>query len=100
MGAIRDLSMAIDLGASVVAGHAASSGYCLSVPRRHHVVFQPGPEPLSVELTAGRWSIDWRDPQSGKVVAGGPRLVSQSGTWEFQAPFDGPSVLHLRAVGA
>lgn len=100
MGAIRDLAMTIDLAASVVANRSSSSGYCLSVHGRDHAIFSPASGPVSVELTAGRWMVEWRDPVTGHELPSLIRLVEQAGTWEFAPPFDGPSVLHLSALGS
>lgn len=99
MGAIRDLSMAIDLGASEVTDRVSSTGYCLSVPGSGYVAFNPAAGPMTVDVTAGRWSVTWRDPIVGMAYPPDVRLIPQAGAWEFSPPFEGPSVLHLEALG-
>ncbi len=98
MGAIRDISMAIELEVSEVANRNASTGYCLSVPGKSHVAFNPAAGAMTVDLTAGRWSVMWRDPSVGEAYSPEVRLIPQTGTWEFLPPFEGPSVLHLQVL--
>ncbi len=98
LGAIREVSLAIDLTSTVVERRAASTGYCLSVPDRERVVVVPDGRPASVELSPGRWEIRSRDIPRGAWSEPKVRLIPDHGTWEVPPSTGGPAVLHIRRL--
>lgn len=100
MGACRRFSRLIDLTASAPSNATASSGYCLAVPGRQYIAFEPSHEPVSLEIEAGDWRVIWHDPVHGVTKEPIQILIATSGTSEFRSPFDGPSVLFVERLSA
>jgi hypothetical protein len=96
LGQTRRLAERINLASMKPVPQLASTGYCLAKAGEEYLVFQPKPgESFSVELTAGRYQLQWFNlTQFG--VAGEDRMDVAGGKREFKAPFNGMAILHLR----
>lgn len=93
MGVIHKVSERIDLAAAQPMDEVASSGYCLGVPGRQLVAFQPAAASISLRLGAADWELTWHDPTSGRTRPETSITVGRDGTWELEVPFLGPSVV-------
>lgn len=75
----------------------SSTRYCLAVPGREYLVYQPHRGALTLDLRAasGRLRVEWFEPASGKR-----RLAwAQGGAVRtFHPPFQGPTVLFVRRI--
>jgi hypothetical protein len=98
MGHARRYADRIDLAASRPAGELASTGYCLAVPGREYLVYLPGGGAATVDLSAakGKLAVEWADPITGKITAGGAMEGGAERT--LKAPFGGDAVLYLRTM--
>ena len=74
-----------------------STGICLASPGKEYVIYAPGGERFTVDLSGanGRTlSTRWYDPTTGKAVAG-DEITGGGAAEPFQPPFAGDAVLHL-----
>jgi len=99
MGSARRLAERLDLAALTPRGALASSGYCLAQPGRCYVAMLPagGGRKLTVELAAGRYTLQWVEPVGGRITAG-PAVLSKGGKTALTSPLDPPAVAVLRAA--
>lgn len=75
----------------------ASSRYCLANPGMEYLLYQPKPgAPTSIQLETGTYRYEWFDPSTGNTPNKG-RIETPGGNREFKPPFDGESVLYLKA---
>jgi hypothetical protein len=76
----------------------SSTGYALVDPGREVLTLEPtGAEPFTVDLTPGRWQVEWYDVNR-RVASDATAIdVTEPGPVRFAAPFDGPAVLYLRS---
>ncbi len=74
----------------------SSTGYALVDEGREVLALDPtGGAPFTVDLTPGRWRVEWFDVQQ-RVTADAPAVeVADARPVTFAAPFDGPAVLYL-----
>lgn len=100
MGQTRRYTKRIDLAAARPRGDLASTRYCLAVPGREYLVYQPEQGAFTVDLrgASGRFTVEWFAPatdttSSGVSVAGGRTLT-------FVPPFAGQAVLYIRRAGS
>ncbi len=95
MGDTRRLAENIDLARMIPHPELASTKYCLADPGYDYLVFLPGGDPVTVDLTEvnGTFVAEWFDPHSG-VSKHGDRTDGGSQR-EFQSPFPQGAVLHL-----
>jgi hypothetical protein len=97
MGQARSYAERFDLARSHPQPELSSTQYCLVVPEREYLVYQPGTGPFTVELgsTTRRYAVEWLETASGKRIEGPSE--EGSGNRTFTPPVDGPVVLYLRS---
>lgn len=95
MGRTRRIAERMNLIAMTPRSDLASTGYCLADPAREYLVYLPEGGRATVDLTAttDRISVEWVDPRTGAVAAGGQ--VQGGSKSSFEAPGPGDRVLHL-----
>ncbi|MGQ9822832.1 MAG: DUF6298 domain-containing protein [Thermogutta sp.] len=95
MGAAAEAAQGLDLAAAVPSEDIASSKYCLAEPGSRYLVYVPEGESVEVDLTAaaGRWSVRWIDPLSGKIQSAEP--VDGGVRARLRLPQQGPAALLL-----
>ncbi|HOA61577.1 MAG: hypothetical protein KA191_14295 [Verrucomicrobia bacterium] len=97
MGYARRVADRLNLAAMTPRNELASTGYCLACPGQEYLVYQPaGGKEFSLQLASGEYQLEWIDP-SRPELAGSDRLSAEDGSRQFQAPFAGSAVLHLKA---
>ena len=83
-------------------GSLSSTGYVLALPGQEYLVLQPNEthEPFTVQLTAGRYAVEWYSVQRRETRAGSSISVEQEGSVSFATPFatQGPSILYIRSA--
>ncbi len=96
MGQTRAFSNRINLGSLQPNGELTSTCYCLARPGSEYVVFQPVFESFMVDLTGapGQFTAHWSDTEAGDPIPA--ETVPGGKIHTIQAPFKGPSVLHLK----
>lgn len=96
LGLAHQLARRVNLGAMTPQGALASSGYCLAAAGKEYVVYVPGGDSVTIDLTAapGSFQVEWLDPREGRSRAG--KGVAGAAKRTFQSPFDGDVVLHLK----
>ncbi|MGH7944048.1 MAG: DUF6298 domain-containing protein [Opitutaceae bacterium] len=96
MGSARRVAERINLAMMEPHSELASTEYCLAVPGREYLVYQPRPgEHFTVELPAGTFECEWFNPQDGAFEKT-PAVTVRAGKRLFRANFDGVAVLHLK----
>jgi len=95
MGQTRLYAEKMDLVAMTPSTNLSSTGYALANPGLEYLVYQPKPQPFTVNLASGTYSYEWFDALSGVVVANGVITVNQ-GESSFTAPFAGDALLYLK----
>jgi uncharacterized protein DUF4038 len=97
MGQARSYAERFDLARSHPQPELSSTQYCLVVPEREYLVYQPGSGPFTVELgsTPRRYEVEWLETTSGRRIEGPSE--EGSGNRTFTPPVDGPVVLYLRS---
>ena len=97
MGHARRFAARMDLASVSPQPGLASSGYCLANPGVEYLVYQPkSGEALSVDLKPGKYRCEWFNPANGTSLK--LKKVEVQGTaQQFLAPFEGDSVLYLKA---
>jgi hypothetical protein len=95
MGLARSYAERFDLARSHPQPEFSSTQYCLVVPDREFLVYQPGSGPFTVELgaTARRYAVEWLETETGRRVE--EAAVDASGTREFTPPVSGAALLYL-----
>jgi len=89
------------LAAMTPQGALSSSGYCLADPGREYLVFVPGGDPVTVDLTHAAGSslvVEWFNPADGQTSAAKP--VAGGTKTSFAPPFPNEAVLYLRPVAS
>ena len=78
-------------------GELTSTGYALANPGSEYLVLDPSGDgrPFTVELQAGRYSVEWFAVVGRETEAAGAMTLEADGPVEFKAPSSGPSVLYL-----
>ena len=98
MGFTRRLAEQMPLARMTPQPKLSSTGYCLAAPGEEYLVYQPkDSKPLSLDLKAGSYHVEWIDPQKGNPV-GEARVDSAGGAGEFKAPFEGAAVVRVKRV--
>jgi Family of unknown function (DUF6298)/Putative collagen-binding domain of a collagenase len=99
MGQTLTYTNRIDLAHMSPRGDLVSSGYCLANPGREYLVYSPRGPRLTVNLSgsSGTFTVEWFQPATGKMASGRRRLLGASAS--LRAPFSGPVVLYLVAIG-
>ncbi len=98
MGYARRVAERMNLAAMAPRNELASTGYCLACPGQEYLVYQPeGGKGFSLQLESGSYEIEWTD-HSRPEPAARERVNAEDGVRQFQAPFAGSAVLHLKAV--
>jgi hypothetical protein len=97
LGDTRRFANRINLGQASPHNELASTQYCLAVPGAEYVVYLPEGGKVTVDLSAAKQElhVEWFDPSRQKSVATNP--TSGGAKRDFEAPFDGPAVLYLKA---
>ena len=95
MGFARWLSQRTDLAKLTPRKDLASTGYCLAKPGAEYLVYQPqgDSKEFSVKLESGRYTVEWTDLTSGRVVKAKDLQVSEH---TFVPPVKNASILHLK----
>lgn len=96
LGYARQLALQLDLNHCVPHGELCTSGYCLAHPGHEYVCFFPagGAEGVNLKGCPGTYTVQWLDPETGKVYAGD--AIKGDDRHALCAPFKGMSVLSLR----
>jgi Family of unknown function (DUF6298) len=95
LGHTRHYARRMNLAASRPRPDLASTRFCLAVPGREYLVYQPRPGAFSVDLRAARGSlrVEWFEPSTGRRwfgrIDGGARRT-------MTPPVGTPVVLYLR----
>jgi hypothetical protein len=98
LGHTRRFAERINLATMVPRLELASTGYCLAHPGVAYLIYKPrSGEGFSVELKAGRYRYEWFNPAKGAAAASG-RIESSGRAQQFNVPFAGDAVLHLKAL--
>ena len=98
MGHTRSYAARMNLIAMLPLPESASTKYCLVAPGAEYLVYNPpkNRQSFTVQLEAGRYACEWFNPTTGNVVSTGS-VKAPGGVQTFKAPFDGQSVLYLKA---
>jgi hypothetical protein len=96
MGKIRAYADRMTLNAATPHNELASTGYCLAVPGREYLVYQPEKGPFSVQAEPGGYAREWHNPDTGESMDAGVTCCRGTCT-QFTPPFEGGAVLFLRA---
>jgi hypothetical protein len=96
MGLALRYALRFDLARSRPRPELSSTQYCLAVPGREYLVYQPGSGPFTVELgpAARRYTVEWLETETGRRIEAPPE--SGSGRRTFTPPVGGPVLLYLR----
>src|SRR5262245_38284142 len=97
LGDARRYAQRMQLRLARPQGALSSTGYCLAVPGRQYLVYQPHRGALTLDLrgASGRLRVEWFEPASGKRR----QAWTQGGVVQtFRPPFRGPSVLFVRRI--
>jgi len=97
MGDTRRFADRMNLAAMAPCNELSSTRYCLAVPPREYLVYQPSAGVFSVRLNAGGYRYEWYDPVEGQSAATG-HVEAPGGSQPFKPPFDGQAVLYLKTV--
>ncbi|MHC4117779.1 MAG: putative collagen-binding domain-containing protein, partial [Planctomycetota bacterium] len=75
----------------------ASTGYCLAKTGAEYLVYQPqgDSKEFSVKLESGRYTVEWTDLTSGRVVTARD-LQAAAGENTFAPPTESPAILRLK----
>jgi hypothetical protein len=101
MGDTRRYAERIDLLHLQPRSDIASTGYALANPGSEYLILEPqgDGQPLTVELHAGSYTVEWFDVTSRETSAAGELKVEEPGGAEFSSPFPpGPTVLYLNRI--
>ena len=98
MGQTRRFARRLDLSSAKPRIDLASTRFCLAAPSRQYLVYQPegGRFWIDAGTARKRYAREWFDPTTGRTARLAARTL-QGRQW-FTPPWDGPAVLHLRAV--
>ena len=98
MGNARHYANRIDLAASRPRPDLASTRFCLAVPGKEYLVYQPGSGAFSVDLRASRsrFRIEWFEPSTGRRWITG--RIRGGAHRTLTPPVDTPVVLYLKAA--
>jgi hypothetical protein len=97
LGRTRRFAERINLAQMSPQNELSSTNYCLATPGSEYLVYIPEAGSVTVDLSAtkGDLKVEWFDPIRETSI---PTKSMQGGTKrEFQAPFDGPAVIYLKA---
>lgn len=78
-------------------GRLSSTGVCLATPGKEYVIYAPGGERFTVDLSGAigrKLSTRWYDPTTGKSVTG-DETAGGSAAQAFTPPYAGDTVLRL-----
>jgi hypothetical protein len=98
MGHVRQLAGRIDLAAMTPEGDVASTSYCLASSGEEYLIYQPDGGKFTVNLPAGSYNVEWLDCDQG-AASGAEQIDAAGGVREFEPPFAGPAVLHVKKQG-
>lgn len=94
MGYALTFARRINLVAMTPQPNLASSGYCLSEPGKEYLAYAPnGRVDIDLTGTTGTFNVEWLDPHTGAIKAGGS--AKGGALRKFVAPFDGDAVLYM-----
>ena len=98
LGYARTYATRMNLAAMQPRGDLASSGYCLANPvaqGAEYLIYLPSGGSVTVNLSAspGTLTVEWFDPGTGQVTAGG--TITGGASPSFTAPTSGDAVLYL-----
>jgi hypothetical protein len=96
MGQTRRYANRIDLARSRPRPELASTRYCLAVPGRQYLVYQPEGGELTLDLrsAAGRYAVEWFDVARDRTATA--PAVSGGSIVTLKPPFAGQAVAFLR----
>jgi hypothetical protein len=114
MGYARAMASRVDLASMQPMGELTSTGYCLAASGKEYLIYLPSEhgwlrtligsilnglagEQVEVDLSTvqGTFDVEWIDVGQGQIFSGDP--VKGGQRLEFQAPFAGDAVLHVKA---
>lgn len=96
MGQTRRYADKMSLITMIPRPDLASTRYALARTGSEYLVYQPQPQPFTVNLIQGTYSYEWFNAVSGAVVTAGEVTVND-GESSFTAPFAGDAVLYLKS---
>lgn len=94
MGHAKRLADRIDLDHAVPHDQLSSTRYCLAIPGKEYLIYQPEKDRFTVDLPPGTYRAEWFDPVTGKK-AKNETITSQGGPYSFDSEFEKDSVLFL-----
>jgi len=87
----------MNLAAATPSKEVSSTRYALGDPGKEYLVYQPeAGKSFTVNLKAGKYRLEWFNPDSGKVQEESS-LEADRSSKTFKAPFAGDAVLYLKA---
>ena len=104
MGDTRGFAELISLSTMQPRTDLSSTGYALADVGNEYLILQPseGPEPFTVALAAGHYSVKWHSVRSRETVPVGALNVPHDAEGVLTSPPEiaGPAVVHLRAIAS
>jgi hypothetical protein len=97
LGQTRRFAERVNLAQMTPRNELSSTNYCLAAPGAEYLIYIPEGGSATVDLSAskGELDVEWFDPTQEKTSSAKP---TQGGAKQkFQAPFDGPAVIYLKA---
>ena len=101
MGETRRYADRMDLVAMEPRGDISSTAFALASPGREYLVLQPEPSaPITVQLEAGRYAVEWHDVSARTTRPGDEVTIDAATGVDFRPPtgLAGPAVLYLRSA--
>jgi hypothetical protein len=97
LGQTRRFAERINLTQMTPQNELSSTNYCLAAPGAEYLVYIPKGGSATVDLSAsmGDLEVEWFDATREKTSSSNPIRGGAKRT--FQAPFDGPAVIYLKA---
>lgn len=104
MGDTLRYAQKMNLIAMEPGGDLSSTGYALANPGEEYLILQPSEsaEIFTVELVAGRYTVEWYSLNSRETAGAGEVTVERPKSVSFSDPFEaeGSAVLYLKKVRA
>lgn len=95
LGDIRKFTARMDLNAAKPMNNLCNTGYCLADAGKTYLVFQPkGNEAVNVQLTDGKYSVEWFDIEKSKSASQKDMVISNKEFSETN-PVNGPAALFI-----
>ncbi|NJL30541.1 MAG: hypothetical protein HC898_02295 [Phycisphaerales bacterium] len=97
MGSIRRYAQMMDLNHCLPLNALSTTGYCLALPGRSYLVYQPQSGPFRLMLVGGEYRQQWHDPSTGETRPWEKHTYADGWT-TFNPPMQGDAVLYIQAL--